>query len=58
MLREEWFVVFDRMAVLHFKVLPQRLNKDNMVNPLFIATQKKHCSLAGPGIYETASINA
>ncbi len=41
MLREEWFVVFDRMAVLNFKVLPQRLNKDNMVNPLFTATQEK-----------------
>ncbi len=57
MLREEWFVVFDRMAALHFKVLPQRLNKDNMVNPLFIATQKNR-SLVGPGIYEKASINA
>jgi hypothetical protein len=31
MLQEEWFVVFDWMAVLNFKVLPQRLNKDNII---------------------------
>jgi hypothetical protein len=48
MLREEWFVVFDRMAALHFKVLPQRLNKDNMVNPLFIATQEKTAAWPDP----------
>jgi hypothetical protein len=48
MLREEWFVVFDRMAALHFKVLPQRLNKDNMVNPLFIATQEKTIAWPDP----------
>ena len=33
MLRSEWFVVFDRMAAaLHFEVLPQGLNKENLVN--------------------------
>ncbi len=48
MLREEWFVVFDRMAVLNFKVLPQRLNKDNMVSPLFTATQQKTAAWPDP----------
>jgi hypothetical protein len=40
MLRSEWFVVFDRMAALHFEVLPQRLNKENLVNPLYTETKK------------------
>ena len=48
MLREEWVVVFDRMAVLNFKVLPQRLNKDNFVNPLFTATQEKTAAWPDP----------
>jgi hypothetical protein len=48
MLREEWFVVFDRMSVLNFKALPQRLNKDNMVNPLFTATQEKTAAWPDP----------
>jgi hypothetical protein len=42
MLYSEWFVVFDRMAALHFDVLPKRVNKDNLVNPLY--TETKMCS--------------
>ena len=48
MLREEWVVVFDRMAVLNFKVLPQRLNKDNFVNQLFTATQERTSAWPDP----------
>jgi hypothetical protein len=41
MLRSEWFVVFDRMAAaLHFEVLPQGLNKENLVNQLYTETKK------------------
>jgi hypothetical protein len=46
MLRLEWFVVFDRMAALHFDVLPKRVNKDNLVNPLY--TETKMCSHTWP----------
>ena len=38
MLRKEWFVVMDRMAALHFDVLPKRINKANLVNPLYTET--------------------
>jgi len=39
MLRLEWFVLFDRMAALHFVVLPKRINKKNLVNPLYTETK-------------------
>jgi hypothetical protein len=41
MLCSEWYVVFDCMAALHFEVLPQRLNKENLVNPLYTETKKR-----------------
>jgi hypothetical protein len=39
MLCLEWFVLFDRMAALHFVVLPKRINKKNSVNPLYTETK-------------------
>jgi hypothetical protein len=44
MLRLEWFVVFDRMAALHFDVLPKRVHKDNLVNPLYTDTLRSTLS--------------
>ena len=46
MLSQEWFVVLDRMAALHFEVLPKRINKKNLVNPLY--TKTKMCTLEWP----------
>jgi hypothetical protein len=48
MLREEWFVLLDRMAALHFEVLPQRLNKDNLVHPLYNETKRKTAEWPDP----------
>jgi hypothetical protein len=39
MLRLEWFVLFDRMAALHFVVLPKQIKKKNSVNPLYTETE-------------------
>ena len=47
MLRSEWFVVFDRMAALHFVGQPKFLNKENLVNPLYTKTEETHAFLAG-----------
>ena len=52
MLQEEWFIVFDWMAVLYFKVLPQSLNKDNMVNPLFTAAEENTATWPDPDSME------
>ena len=35
-LREEWFVVFDRMAKLMYVTAPKRLNPDNQVDPMYV----------------------
>ena len=35
-LREEWFVVFDRMAKLLYVTAPKRLNPDNQVDPMYV----------------------
>jgi hypothetical protein len=39
-LREEWFVLFDRLAHLQYVTLPQRINRQNAVDPVFHATLK------------------
>jgi hypothetical protein len=39
-LREEWFVLFDRLAHLQFVTLPQRINQDNAVDPVYKDTMK------------------
>ena len=40
-LRDEWFVVlFDRLAYLQYLTLPQRMNRQNAVDPVYNATLK------------------
>jgi hypothetical protein len=39
-LREEWFVLFDRLAHLQYVMLPQRINRQNAVDPVYHATLK------------------
>jgi hypothetical protein len=34
-LREEWFVLFDRLAHLEYVTLPQRINRQNAIDPVF-----------------------
>jgi hypothetical protein len=46
MLRQEWFVLFDRMAAMQYEVFPKRVNKNNLVNPLYLET--KQSTLAWP----------
>ncbi|KAI2501078.1 hypothetical protein MHU86_13369 [Fragilaria crotonensis] len=46
MLRQEWFVLFDRMAAMQYEVFPKRVNKNNSVNPLYLET--KQSTLAWP----------
>jgi hypothetical protein len=37
---EEWFVLFDRLVFLQYVTLPQRINRENAVDPLYSATLK------------------
>ncbi len=39
-LQEEWFVLFDRLVFLQYVTLPQRINRENAVDPLYSATLK------------------
>jgi hypothetical protein len=39
-LREEWFVLLDRLAHLQYATLPQRINRQNAVDPAYHATLK------------------
>jgi hypothetical protein len=39
-LRDEWFVLFDRLAYLQYLTLPQRMNRQNAVDPVYNATLK------------------
>jgi hypothetical protein len=39
-LREEWFVLFDRLAHLQYVTLPQQINRQNAVDPVYHATLK------------------
>jgi hypothetical protein len=40
LLREEIFVLFDRLATLQYTVLPQRINRQNSVDPVYDLTLK------------------
>jgi hypothetical protein len=37
---EEWFALFDRLAYLQFVPLPQQINRDNAVDPVYHKTLK------------------
>jgi hypothetical protein len=39
-LREEWFVLFDPLAHLQFITLPQQINRDNAVDPVYHTMMK------------------
>jgi hypothetical protein len=39
-LREEWFILFDRMAHIQYITLPQRINRQNAVDPIYYKTLK------------------